>query len=140
MNFHPLSLALLGGSLIGLAATLMLLGTGRIAGISGISKGLIPYKQGDFAWRFAFVAGLVVGGALLYQVRPEAFQIEVSRPLWMIAVAGLLVGFGSVLSNGCTSGHGVCGVSRLSPRSIVATFLFIASGMVTVSVLGAVAP
>ena len=125
---------LAGGALIGIAAAIMLLFNGRIAGVSGISKGLLSYRKSDWAWRFAFVGGLVCGGALFYQFRPDAFQVTLVRPLWVIALAGSMVGFGTSLGNGCTSGHAVCGVSRLSPRSIVATATFMLAGFFTVAV------
>lgn len=126
--------ALAGGGLIGLAATIMMLTNGRIAGVSGISKGLLAPRAGDWPWRLAFVAGLVLGGGVYMQFDPAAFRLATDRPLWVIALAGLLVGFGTVLSNGCTSGHGVCGVSRLSRRSMVAVATFVATGMLTATV------
>ncbi len=125
---------LLGGAMIGLAAALMMLTSGRICGISGISKGLLGYHRGDFAWRFAFVAGLVIGGTVYGLADPSVFRISTDRPLGVIALGGLLVGFGTVTCNGCTSGHGICGVSRLSRRSIVATVTFVGCGMLTAAV------
>jgi len=136
VDSQTVSQALAGGALIGLAATLLLLGTGRIAGVSGIARGLIIFRRSDYAWRLAFVVGLVAGGYAFYLLRPEAFEIGINRPLWAYAFAGLMVGFGSALAHGCTSGHGVCGVSRLSARSLLATALFIVSGMLTVWALG----
>lgn len=128
--------ALIGGGLIGLAATLLLLFNGRLAGISGIVKGLLWRQPGQRAWRLAFVAGLLVGGVLLLAFAgSQIFQITSGRPLAVVALAGLLVGFGTAMANGCTSGHGVIGVSRLSRRSIVATLCFMALGFVTVGVL-----
>ncbi|WP_428266771.1 YeeE/YedE family protein [Haliangium sp.] len=121
-----------GGVLIGLASILLLLGSGRIAGISGILGGALRPRAGDTTWRVLFLAGLVVGGAIMLALRPEAFAFEVDRSLFAIAGAGLLVGFGTRLGSGCTSGHGVCGMSRLSPRSLVATVAFMAAGAVTV--------
>lgn len=120
-----------GGATIGLAAALMLLFNGRIAGVSGISKGLLAFTKGDYAWRAAFVAGLILGGIAYGRFDPTVFDLKTDRPLWIIALAGLLVGFGTVLSNGCTSGHGICGVSRLSRRSITAVATFVATGMLT---------
>lgn len=128
-------LAVAGGALIGVAAAMMLLFNGRIAGISGVANGLLAPRAGDWPWRAAFLAGLVAGGAVMAQLMPAAFAADTGRPLAVVAAAGLLVGFGSVLANGCTSGHGVCGVSRLSPRSIAATGVFIAAGMATVALL-----
>jgi uncharacterized membrane protein YedE/YeeE len=121
--------AWLGGLLIGLASTLLLLALGRVAGISGIVSGiLVPAK--DRIWRVGFVLGLVLGGAaamLFLGVVPVS-----SSPLYLLALAGLLVGFGTVMGAGCTSGHGICGVARLSKRSIVATIVFMAAGILTV--------
>jgi uncharacterized membrane protein YedE/YeeE len=124
-NFTPVASAL-GGVLIGLSVTAMLLLNGRIAGCSGIVGGTLAPKKGDFAWRACFVAGLVAGGVLLALVRPSTFTVS-PRPLPVVVVAGLLVGLGTALSNGCTSGHGVCGLSRLSKRSFVATVIFMAT-------------
>jgi uncharacterized protein len=132
MQIWNVAAPLMGGAMIGLSASLLLLFNGRIAGISGILGGiLIPQKQ-DLDWRVAFVSGLVVGGLILLGVHHQAFQNTLTRPLAVIAIAGLLVGFGTRLGNGCTSGHGVCGMSRLSKRSLAATLTFIASGAVTV--------
>lgn len=117
-----------GGILIGLAASALMLFSGRIAGISGIFGGLLSPKPGDFGWRAAFVAGIVVGGGILSAVRPDLFGVGVERSLIAIALGGLLVGFGTRLGSGCTSGHGVCGIARLGPRSIVATLTFMVSG------------
>ncbi len=130
-TFTPLSSAL-GGALIGLAAALMLFGLGRIAGISGIFGGLLLPKLGDVGWRLSFVLGLVLGGALMFQIAPGMFAVHIDRSLATIVGAGLLVGVGTRMGNGCTSGHGVCGISRLSPRSLVATVTFMATGALTV--------
>lgn len=124
---------LLGGALIGLAAALMLLGNGRIAGISGIVGNLLRPAPGDVLWRAMFVLGLMGTGAIALRLAPGAFSAA-ERPLWLVGAAGLLVGFGTRLGSGCTSGHGVCGVSRLSPRSIAATATFTAAGAATVYV------
>jgi uncharacterized membrane protein YedE/YeeE len=130
-HFTPV-LATVGGVLIGLAAALMLFGLGRIAGISGIFGGLLVRRLGDVAWRAAFVLGLVLGGLLMFQVAPSLFAITLDRSLLSVTAAGLLVGFGTRMGSGCTSGHGVCGLSRLSPRSLVATLTFMATGALTV--------
>ena len=130
-NFTPVA-ALLGGILIGLAASAMLLLEGRIAGIAGICAGALIPRKDETAWRVSFVAGLLAGGVLLRIVLPSAFDFGIIRPYGVLMIAGLLVGFGTRLGNGCTSGHGVCGIGRLSPRSLVATITFIASGVVTV--------
>ncbi|MGH7840412.1 MAG: YeeE/YedE family protein [Candidatus Binataceae bacterium] len=130
-NFTPFS-ALIGGILIGLSASAMLLLDGKIAGVSGILGGVLKPLKGDTFWRVCFLAGLLAGGAILRIVLPEAFDFGIIRPFPLIVLAGLLVGFGTRLGSGCTSGHGVCGVSRLSPRSLVATTTFIATGALTV--------
>lgn len=130
-EFTPVS-GLVGGLLIGLAVTLKLLLNGRIAGISGIVGGLLAPKGGDTGWRVAFVAGLLIG-ALAYILAtggPAPVHVLASPPA--ILVGGLLVGFGTRLGSGCTSGHGLCGMARLSPRSIVATAVFFGVAMLTV--------
>lgn len=132
-DFTPYS-ALAGGVLIGLAASVLLIGYGRIAGISGIAGNLLLGKPGDRAWRAAFLVGLLLAGLVGAGLLPEASTAS-PRPLAAFAGAGLLVGIGTRLGSGCTSGHGVCGLSRLSPRSLVATLSFIVSGAVMVAVL-----
>jgi len=133
-NFTPFA-ALIGGILIGLSASAMLLLEGRIAGISGICAGVLNPAKGDTSWRVSFVAGLLVGGVMLRIILPSAFDFGIIRPYPMLILAGLLVGLGTRMGNGCTSGHGVCGIGRLSPRSMVATMTFIASGVITVYVV-----
>jgi hypothetical protein len=127
--------ALLGGVLIGSSAAALLLLTGRIAGVSGIVGGLLTRRTGDTAWRASFAAGLVVGGALLGMLAPEAFRGLAATPPGVLLGAGLLVGFGASLGSGCTSGHGICGVGRLSLRSLVATGTFVLVGAATVFVI-----
>jgi uncharacterized protein len=127
--------ALLGGAIIGLSVSIMLLWNGRVTGISGIIGGLLTPVKGEISWRFQFVAGLVLGGLVLRALNPQVFSGQLTTGLWTTVVAGLLVGFGTLLGSGCTSGHGVCGISRLSPRSIVATLAFIAAGVAMVAVL-----
>jgi len=127
-----LALPLLGGVLIGLSAALLLWWTGRIAGISGIVAGLLRPKSGEVGWRVAFVSGLLAGGLILATLYPQALVFRAPGSLALVACAGALVGVGTRLGSGCTSGHGVCGIGRFSPRSLVATFTFIAAGMVTV--------
>jgi len=126
-------LALFGGSLIGLSVSLMLFWNGRITGISGIVYGAAvkPVKN-DKAWRWYFICGLLAGGLLLQFIYPSAFSEGLQTKPWTIVVAGLLVGFGTTLGNGCTSGHGVCGISRLSPRSVIASLTFIGAGIFAV--------
>lgn len=129
MTIGSVALGLFGGALIGAAASLLLVASGRVAGISGILGGLLDWPRGDTTWRVAFLAGLVMGGALLRAFAEGAIGAPaVTSPL-LLAVAGLLVGFGTRLGNGCTSGHGVCGVSRLSGRSIAATTVFMTLGI-----------
>ena len=129
-SFTPWT-ALAGGALIGLAAALFALFAGRIAGVSGIAGGLLRPTRGDIGWRVAFVAGLVLA-PILYAaaVAAPVVRIEASNPL--LVAGGLLVGWGSRYGSGCTSGHGVCGLSRLSPRSLAATLTFMATGFATV--------
>ena len=136
--FTPAS-ALAGGALIGLAAALLWLLNGRIAGISGVLGGLLKPVRGDIAWRVAFVLG-IMAAPLVYALiaTPVTPQIDASFPV--LIVAGLLVGVGTRYGSGCTSGHGVCGVSRLSPRSLVATASFMAAGFVTVWLIRHVLP
>ncbi|MDI1475699.1 YeeE/YedE thiosulfate transporter family protein [Polyangium sp. y55x31] len=133
-GFTPLP-ALLGGVLIGLSASVLLLGNGRIAGISGMAAGLVLPGTNDRMERLLFLLGMLGGGALLLALRPESFPgaNEISVPL--AVAAGLLVGFGTRLGNGCTSGHGVCGLSRLSARSLAATLTFMATGALTAVVV-----
>lgn len=123
--------ALAGGALIGLAAALLLAAHGRIAGITGIIAGMWNPQAGDLGWRALFVAGLLAAGAVAAFVAPEAARMTLDRSVALLAVAGVLAGFGARLGNGCTSGHGVCGVGRLSRRSIVATLTFILTGAIT---------
>lgn len=134
-TFTPLT-ATFGGLLIGLAAAGLLYFNGRIAGISGIVGRVLTPERGEVAWRLLFVAGLMAGGLLLLLVYPSSLTAMPPRSALLIAAAGLLVGFGTSLGNGCTSGHGVCGNARLSKRSMVATATFMATGAVTVFVLG----
>lgn len=127
-------LALAGGVLIGLSAAWMMLSLGRIAGISGIWSQLFNGRRAD-AWVLLFAGGLVLGGWLAGFFFPERLWAPGVAPVGVVALAGLIVGWGTRLGSGCTSGHGVCGISRLSARSIVATLTFIATGAVTVTVM-----
>jgi len=133
LHFTPWA-SLAGGILIGLATALLLLANGRIAGISGILGGLLRPARGDVAWRVAFVAGLFLAPIVWLTMRamPPA-QIDHSPAL--LAAGGLLVGIGTRFGSGCTSGHGVCGIARLSPRSLLATACFMAAGFITVFVV-----
>lgn len=126
---------LLGGALIGLSVTIMLLFNGRITGISGILNGVLTPQAGDTLWRAVFLLGLLAGGLLLQLFAPGLLKNTLDSPHAMYIIGGFLVGFGTVLGSGCTSGHGVCGISRLSPRSISATLSFMLLGVITVYVL-----
>ena len=132
-NFTPVSAAI-GGGLIGLSAVLLMLLTGRIAGISGIFGGLLDFRSEDKDWRIAFIAGLILAplmaGWMGYGMPPP----ELPASWTVIIAAGLLVGFGARLGGGCTSGHGICGVARLSVRSIAATVIFMLAAIITVAV------
>ncbi len=132
-NFSPIS-ALVGGVLIGISASILLLFNGRTAGISGIVGGLVSLPKGDMLWRGLFLGALVVG-ALLYRLAdPASAVIKITGSVPLLVIGGLIVGFGTRLGSGCTSGHGVCGIARLSRRSVVATLCFMLSAMVTVYV------
>ncbi len=130
--FTPVS-ALIGGAVIGAAAAALVVLNGRIAGVSGILGGLFKPARGDIAWRAAFVAGLIAA-PLAYGVFAVLPEIRVDAGYSVLVAAGLLVGIGTRYGSGCTSGHGVCGISRLSPRSMVATLAFMAAGFATVFV------
>lgn len=134
-EFTPV-LSFVGGALIGLAASLMLLLEGRIAGISGIVGGLFAPKPGDIGWRIAFVLGLALAGLGAALVAPQLVASELGREPWMIVLAGLLVGVGTRIGNGCTSGHGVCGLSRMSPRSLASVLTFMTAGAVVATLVG----
>jgi uncharacterized protein len=131
--FTPWS-ALIGGMLIGLAAAMFALLNGRVAGISGVLGGLFRPIRGDIGWRVAFIGGLV-GASLLYRLFAALPAVQIDASYIALIVAGLLVGVGTRYGSGCTSGHGVCGLSRLSPRSLVATLSFMGAGFATVFVV-----
>ena len=131
--FTPLS-ALAGGALIGLAAAMFVLFNGRIAGISGILGGLLRPKGGDVGWRLAFVIGLLAA-PMVYQLFEALPASRIAASDTLLVIAGLLVGVSTRYGAGCTSGHGVCGLSRLSARSLVATLLFMGAGFATVFVM-----
>jgi uncharacterized protein len=133
-HFTPVS-ALIGGVLIGLSAAVMWLGLGGVAGISGIVGNLLTGKFEDTAWRLAFIVGLVAAPVLYGVVGGYLPSIMLSPSVPIVVSGGVLVGFGTRLGGGCTSGHGVCGMARLSPRSIAATLLFMVSGFATVVVV-----
>ena len=132
-TFTPYS-GLLGGALIGFAAVLLLVANGRIAGISSIIGGLLTRPTTDIGWRIAFVCGLGLGACSYRLIAGEWFAVDSAATWPVMLTAGLFVGFGTRMGGGCTSGHGVCGLARLSPRSLVATLVFMASGILTVFV------
>ncbi|MBO6730367.1 MAG: YeeE/YedE family protein [Maricaulis sp.] len=133
-HFTPWS-ALAGGELIGLATVLLMFANGRIAGISGILGGLLSRPDGDSAWRLWFIGGMLVAPLLVTLVSGSAPDFVMQADWWAVILGGLLVGVGTRLGSGCTSGHGVCGLSRLSLRSLAAVGIFMTTGMVTVTVL-----
>jgi len=133
-NFTPIS-ALLGGALIGVSVSLLLLLNGRMAGISGIMNGVFSAPKKEEIWRALFLIGLVIGAALFQFLTQGSLNVRENYPLWLIIIGGFLVGFGTRLGSGCTSGHGICGIANFSMRSISATLTFMASGMLTVFVL-----
>lgn len=131
-NFTPIE-ALIGGGLIGLGAIILFIFSGRIAGISGITSSALFSSEGR-SWRLAFVAG-VIAGPLLLSLLVTDFHYSTPEFGWQVIVAGLLVGIGTGWGSGCTSGHGICGISRLSPRSVTATLLFMLSGVIVATLL-----
>ena len=135
MTEFEVAMPLAGGILIGIAAAMMLLFSGKIAGISGIFGGML-FRQGEeLTWRAAFVAGLIAGGVLLYSINTEFFENSSGRGLVSVTIAGLLVGIGTRVGGGCTSGHGVCGIGRLSARSLAATVTFMVAGIAMVALV-----
>lgn len=135
MDLNQTLYSLVGGGLIGIAVTMMLLFNGRVTGISGIIAATLEKPTHEGVWRWIFVGGLLAGGALIQFVRPDLFTNLSGRSSTTIVLAGLLVGYGTVMGSGCTSGHGVCGISRLSVRSVVATLTFMLFGFLTVQVV-----
>lgn len=133
-NFTPWS-ALTGGALIGLGASLLLLLNGRIAGVSGIFNGVLEPRACDTGWRVLFLAGLVLGTALYVATTALPFALRADYPLALLAAAGFLVGVGTRMGSGCTSGHGVCGLARASGRSLVATLTFLVTGGLTATLV-----
>jgi uncharacterized membrane protein YedE/YeeE len=134
---HNLTLlnGLCGGALIGLATAALMLFTGRLAGVSGILGGLLTSRPTDRAWRIAFVAGLMAAPLVAALAGAPLPRPAIASNLALVAAAGLLVGFGTRMGNGCTSGHGVCGFARLSARSIVATVIFMGAAVITVAIV-----
>jgi uncharacterized membrane protein YedE/YeeE len=133
-NFTPLS-ATAGGALIGISVTLLLLFNGRIGGVSGIMNGVCFAPKSDRMWRLIFLTGLVLG-AFIFQLLVPDFNIpRQNYPLLLLGLGGFLIGFGTRMSGGCTSGHGICGIATLSIRSLIATLTFMATGMITVYII-----
>ena len=135
MTEFEILMPLTGGILIGIAASMMLLFNGKVAGVSGIFGGMLFQQGKERAWQLSFIAGLIAGGILLYIINAEFFENTSGRGLLTATIAGLLVGIGTRVGGGCTSGHGVCGIGRLSGRSLVATVTFMFAGMVIVALV-----
>jgi len=135
MTEFEVLMPLTGGILIGISASMMLLFSGKIAGVSGIFGGMLFQQGEERTWGLSFVAGLIAGGILLYILNAEFFENTSGRGLLAVTIAGLLVGIGTRVGGGCTSGHGVCGIGRLSGRSIVATVTFVVAGMAIVALV-----
>ena len=135
MTEFEVLMPLTGGILIGIAASMMLLFSGKIAGVSGIFGGMLFQKGNERAWKLSFISGLITGGILLNILNAEIFENTSGRGLLTVTIAGLLVGIGTRVGGGCTSGHGVCGIGRLSGRSIVATVTFVVAGMAIVALV-----
>jgi len=135
-HFTPWA-SLIGGLLLGVASAAFILINGRILGISGILGGLLPPKVGDISWRVAFLLGMLAAPTVFMALTPAGFASEprIDAGFWTVIVAGLLVGIGTRYASGCTSGHGVCGLSRLSPRSLVATLSFMGAGFFIVYIV-----
>lgn len=132
MELNSIFMSLFGGALIGTAVTLMLLFNGRVTGISGILAQSLAKPNKESFWRWMFLAGMIVGGILMHSQNPELFTNLTGRSLGIVILAGLLVGYGTVMGSGCTSGHGICGLSRFSVRSALATITFMLFGFLSV--------
>ena len=127
---------LIGGVIIGIAASLLLLLRGKIFGVTGILDGVLGKISKLNYWRYSVLLGILLGSTLVYRINPQMFAYEIKGNLLEMIIAGLLVGFGTRLGSGCTSGHGICGLARFSPRSMVATLTFIVFGIITVYIRG----
>jgi uncharacterized membrane protein YedE/YeeE len=134
-EFTPLSAAL-GGALIGISCALLLVLFGKVAGISGLVKSLFTPLKSDNVWKVCFITGLLIAGVATSLIAPELLEGDLNIPSWLIIAAGLLVGVGTSLANGCTSGHGVCGMSRFSTRSWVSTCVFMLVAVITAILVG----
>jgi len=130
-NFTPLT-AFFGGALIGVSVTLLLWFNGRLAGVSGIMNGVFNSPRDEMIWRLLFLGGLIIGAFLFNRLHPGFVSLRQGYPWYLLLVGGFLVGFGTRMGGGCTSGHGICGIARFSQRSIVATLLFMSTGIATV--------
>jgi uncharacterized membrane protein YedE/YeeE len=130
-HFTPFS-ALAGGVIIGISVSLLLLCNGRIAGVSGILNGVFNAPKNDISWRVMFLAGLILGAFIFQGILPNFNSLRQNYPISLLALGGFMVGLGSRMANGCISGHGICGIANLSIRSIVATSIFMISGMISV--------
>ena len=135
MELSPTLSALIGGSLIGLSVTLMLLFNGRVTGISGILAAGLANRNREGLWRWMFLLGLLGGGVFIQRLQPELFVNVTDRSFLLVLIAGFLVGYGTVMGSGCTSGHGICGLSRFSIRSLIATISFMTFGFLTVQLV-----
>lgn len=133
-NFTPVS-ALLGGALIGVSVSLLLLLNGRMAGISGIMNGVFSAPKKEEMWRAIFLAGLIFGAVIFQLITNDSLQLRENYPVLLIIIGGFLVGFGTRMGSGCTSGHGICGIANFSVRSVTATITFMVSGGITVFIL-----
>jgi uncharacterized membrane protein YedE/YeeE len=123
--------AIAGGILIALGLAIVLIGTGRIAGLSGVTAGIVRPSSDDRGWRISFLVGALAVGAVFELAAPATFDAATPHPLWLVAISGVLVGLGTRLANGCTSGHGLCGLGRFSKRSLIATCAFFGIAVVT---------
>jgi uncharacterized membrane protein YedE/YeeE len=131
---YPAIYPVIGGALIGAAVTIMLLFNGRVTGISGIIASSLAKPTKDDTWRLTFLFGMILGGAVMHSIRPDLFVNLTGRSNGLVLAAGFLVGFGTVMGSGCTSGHGICGISRFSMRSFLATLVFMLTGILIVQV------
>lgn len=135
MDFNSTLNSLYGGAIIGIAVTLMLLFNGRVTGISGIIASSLSRPSKEGLWRWMFLAGMLVGGFFMHKLHPDLFVNLSGRGFGLVVTAGILVGYGTVMGSGCTSGHGICGISRYSVRSVIATITFMLFGFFSVQIV-----